>query len=167
MNFRPLRREKQALSHSECLAILKKCPKGTLALIGDGGWPYAVPVDFTVAPSGDRIWIHGAPFGHKYESVLKDGRASLAVVAKDEVRPEIYATSYESVIVFGRARVLETWEEKLEAIRALCDELAPGRPEDRAKEIEAGKYVAVIELPIEHMTGKMSLDLAKARGAVP
>ena len=44
--FRPMRRFKQALSPEECRAVLERGTSGVLALTGDGGWPYAVPLSY-------------------------------------------------------------------------------------------------------------------------
>ena len=44
MEFRPMRRKRQELSHEECLAILQQSTAGVLSLIGDGGYPYGVPL---------------------------------------------------------------------------------------------------------------------------
>ena len=45
-SFRPMRRFRQALSEEECKSLLKTEKRGTLAVIGDGGYPYALPINF-------------------------------------------------------------------------------------------------------------------------
>ena len=52
MQVRPMRRKKQELSYSEALGILRGATSGVLALQGDGGYPYAVPLSFAVPPFG-------------------------------------------------------------------------------------------------------------------
>lgn len=165
MEFRPMKRTPQALSREECLEILNAKGQGVLALTGDGGWPYAVPVNFVLSPEGDKLWIHGAPYGHKYESILKNPQVSLCVVGEGIVKPEIYATSFKSVILFGEARALTEWEDRKAAVEAFCDRHAPGRLEEREAEIGKFQYVGVIEIKILHISGKESLDRAQARGA--
>ena len=44
--FRPMRRFKQQLSKEECEEILNNCKSGVLAIIGDSGYPYAVPLSY-------------------------------------------------------------------------------------------------------------------------
>lgn len=44
--FRPMRRFKQELSKSDCEAILNSGKDGVLALSGDDGYPYAVPLNY-------------------------------------------------------------------------------------------------------------------------
>ena len=44
--FREMRRGRQALSGPETLEILERNTSGTLAVLGDGGYPYAVPLSY-------------------------------------------------------------------------------------------------------------------------
>jgi nitroimidazol reductase NimA-like FMN-containing flavoprotein (pyridoxamine 5'-phosphate oxidase superfamily) len=46
MEFREMRRKRQQLSDEESIGILEKATSGTLALLGDGGYPYAVPISY-------------------------------------------------------------------------------------------------------------------------
>ncbi len=46
MEFREMRRKCQQLSDEESIGILEKATSGTLALLGDGGYPYAVPISY-------------------------------------------------------------------------------------------------------------------------
>ena len=50
--FRQMRRMKQQGSEEECVRVLREAKRGVLALIGDGGDPYGVPMDF-VYDGGD------------------------------------------------------------------------------------------------------------------
>ncbi len=49
--FREMRRIKQALSKEESIQILEKGTSGVLALSGDDGYPYAVPISYVYADS--------------------------------------------------------------------------------------------------------------------
>ena len=42
--FREMRRKKQELSYEECISVLNKCTSGVLAVEGDDGYPYTVPL---------------------------------------------------------------------------------------------------------------------------
>ena len=44
--FRQMRRKRQQLSNEESIAILEKATAGTLALLGDNDYPYAVPISY-------------------------------------------------------------------------------------------------------------------------
>lgn len=47
--FRAMRRKKQLLSLEETTAVLNRGTSGVLALSGDGGYPYAVPISYATA----------------------------------------------------------------------------------------------------------------------
>ena len=44
--FRPMRRSKQALSAQETKALLSTEKRGILAVNGDEGYPFAIPVNY-------------------------------------------------------------------------------------------------------------------------
>ena len=46
--FREMRRKRQQLSQEESVAKLQKSTSGTLALLGDDGYPYAVPLELCI-----------------------------------------------------------------------------------------------------------------------
>ncbi len=162
-DFRPMRRKRQALARAECLRILAGATSGVLALIGDGGYPYAVPLSFAYA--GDRLYFHSAPAGHKIDAVRKgDGRASFCVVGKDEIHGSEYTTYFCSVIAFGRIGIVEDQEEKLAAARLLGARYNPGDEAGLQKELDKSlSHMLMLRLDIEHMTGKEAIELARRR----
>ena len=48
--FREMRRKAQQLPEEECIDILKRATSGVLAVYGDDGYPYAVPVSHERSP---------------------------------------------------------------------------------------------------------------------
>ena len=111
--FPEMRRKKQQLSNEETEEILRRGSHGVLALLGNEGWPYALPISY-VYDEG-RLYFHCAAAGHKLEAIAREPRASLCVVDMDEVIPELFTTAYRSAIAFGRLRVLEDREEIVRA----------------------------------------------------
>ena len=73
--FREMRRKRQKLSGEETAAILHRGTNGVLALAGDDGYPYAVPVSYVY--DGTYIYVHGAKAGHKIDAIAREeiGRA--------------------------------------------------------------------------------------------
>ena len=161
MEFRKMRRYRQALSDEECREILTKCGRGTLAVTGDGGWPYAVPLNYVYKDG--IIYFHCAVEGHKIDAIEKEPRVCFSVVSEDEVVPEKLLTMYKSVTVFGHARVLTDEEEIWDSAFALAVKYAPMlSPEAINAEIEKDRpRLAVIALTPEHITGKQALDFLK------
>ena len=99
--FRDMRRTKQLLPAEEAEDILRQASAGVLAVSGDNGYPYAVPLSYAYAD--DKLYFHLATSGHKLDGIRRNEKVSFCVIAQDEVVPERFATDYRSVIAFGRA----------------------------------------------------------------
>lgn len=157
-----MRRKRQQLSDEESYAILQKATSGTLALLGDGGYPYAVPISYVF--SEGKLYFHSALSGHKVDAIRSCDRASFCVVAQDDVKPELYTTFFRSVIAFGRIHIVDDEAEKLAAARLLGNRYNPHQDEALQKELENGlARMLVIRLDIEHLTGKESIELVGQR----
>lgn len=158
---RPMRRHKQALPEAECYEILARNTHGVLAINGDDGYPYAVPLSYVVADG--KIYFHSAVEGHKIDALREDGKVCFTVVDADEVMAERFTTYYRSVIVFGKACILTDPAELRSALEALADKYSPGIG-GREKEIESSlSRVAIIELTPECITGKEAIELVNER----
>jgi len=72
--FRAMRRLRQQLSEEESISILQKSTAGTLALLGDNDYPYAVPISYVYADG--RLYFHSALNGHKVDAIRKCDKAS-------------------------------------------------------------------------------------------
>lgn len=151
--FREMRLKDQQLSREEAVAMLEKCTNGALALTGEEGYPYSVPVNFAYADG--KIYFHGANEGYKLDCVRKNEKVSFSVVAKDEIIPEEFNSLFASVIIFGKARVLENDAEKQKALEAIVTKYSAEFMEGGKKYIKVEWDNAVaIEIEIEHMTAK-------------
>lgn len=160
--FREMRRNKQLLSDAETLTILTTATAGTLALSGDNGYPYAVPLSFVYKDG--KLYFHIAREGHKIDSIRRNDKASFCVIDKDEVITPELTTYYRSVIVFGRIRLIEDEADIINALRWLAEKYSPGYDE-RAQQAIAREFkiVAIAELVIEHLTGKQAIELVPTR----
>lgn len=157
-----MRRKRQQLSDEESYAILQNATSGTLALLGDGDYPYAVPISYVF--SEGKLYFHSALSGHKVDAIRSCDRASFCVVAQDYVKPELYTTFFRSVIAFGRIHIVDDEAEKLAAARLLGNRYNPHQDEALQKELENGlARMLVIRLDIEHLTGKESVELVGQR----
>ena len=162
--FRELRRKRQALSETDCSDILKRGTSGVLALMGDGGYPYAVPMSYVY--DGEKLYFHCAKSGYKLDAIAGNPKASFCVVDRDQVVPEEYTTYFRSVIVFGTMRIIEEEQEKRTAVEKLALKYAPeDSAQNRAAAIEKDwKPLCMLELTPEHITGKEAVELMKRRG---
>ena len=155
--FRKMRRSAQALSQEENKAILLQGSNGILAVQGDHGYPYTVPLSYVYTDG--KIFFHCAQSGHKLESILRNDKVSFCVVARDRVVPSKFGTDYLSVVAFGRAHMVEDDRIRRLALEALIDKYAPGLETEGREEIAKGwKNVCIVCIDIEYVTGKMAID---------
>ena len=163
--FRAMRRVKQQLSRETAMEILQKNTSGTLALLGDEDYPYAVPLSYVY--SDGKLYFHSASTGHKIDAVAHHEKASFCVIDQDLIVPEKYTTLFRSVIAFGRAGLVENAEEKRQAITALAMKYAPDFPDGIGPEVAASlDHMAIVEMTVEHLTGKEAKALAAQRGSL-
>ena len=164
--FRKMRRSRQQLRLSESRAILERNTCGVLALAGDGGYPYALPMSYAYREG--KIYFHAARTGHKIDAIARCSKASFCVVDQDRIVPEKFTTHYRSAIAFGRIRVAEDPEEILTGLRALGEKYSPGRDTELEEEIRKElAAVTVLVLTVEHLTGKQAIELVPQPGEAP
>lgn len=161
--FHEMRRKNQLLSEEESIEILKRGTSGVLALFGEDGYPYALPISYCY--DGEKLYFHCAKTGHKLDAIRNCDKASFCVIDKDEVVPEKYTTYYRSVIVFGTIRAIENEQELQAALQKLAVKYRPNSTEENHAQVigASPSNVCVLELSVEHMTGKEALELAKRR----
>ena len=158
-DFRPMRRNRQQLSREECERILDRCTSGVLALTGDGGYPYAVPLSYVYADGA--IIFHSAAEGHKVDAIRRDNRCSFCVIEQDDIRPAEFTTYFRSVIAFGRIHILEDTDEKVQALRQLGRRYAPNDEPGLQHEIDKSlDRVLLLRLEIDHLSGKQAIELS-------
>lgn len=152
--FREMRIKQRQLPLEEAAAILRVGSSGVLALSGDEGWPYAVPLSYVY--TGGKLYFHCAREGHKLDALRREPRASFCVVTQDRICPEKYTTLYRSAIAFGRLRILENEEDICAAITALAKKYFPHETADsRRREIaRSWNAMYLLEMSVEHLTGK-------------
>lgn len=160
--FREMRRKKQLLSKEECVRMLERGTSGVLAVMGDEGYPYSVPLSYVY--HRDKIYFHAAATGHKMDGIKRSDKVSFCVIDQDQIVPEEYTTYFRSVIVFGSARVLEDLDEKRQALELLAAKYSPDHEEGRKREIESQfQQVCMVEIAIRHMTGKEAIELVNRK----
>ncbi len=152
MDFREMRRFKQQLSGEECEQLLKNAPRGVLAVLGDGGYPYAVPLNFVY--DGGCLYFHSALSGHKLDAVHAYEKGSFNILKQGGLSDDGWSYYFDSVTVFGVLREVTDEAEKTEKLRKLGNKYFPNKEMTESDIRKNGARCTVIELRIEHMTGK-------------
>ena len=161
--FREMRRKKQLLTPEERAAVLHRGTSGVLALAGDDGYPYAVPMSYVY--DGAKLYFHCAKSGHKLDAIRRNCKASFCVIDQDHIVPEEYTTYFRSVIAFGTVRMLVEDEEKRAAIEKLAVKYAPAdSKENRDSAIDREwAPLCMLEMTVEHLSGKEAIELVRQR----
>lgn len=160
--FREMRRKKQLLPEEETIEILKSCTSGVLGVVGDDDYPYTVPVSY--AYKDGKLFIHSAKQGHKIDSITKNDKVTFCVINKDDVIQETFTTHFSSVSIFGRARILTDDSERRYALASLVEKYSPDFIKEGQQEMDKEwDRVCLIEVQIEHMTGKAAIEIINAR----
>ena len=151
--YREMRRKDKMLSDNEAVRMLTELSYCTLALLGEDGYTYSVPVSFVY--SDGKIFFHSAKAGKKYDSILKNNKISFSAVEKDDIKPKEFTTHYKSVIGFGEIRRLENDEEIRHAMMLLVKKYSPEFMKEGNEYMDrAWNSFYAYEINIAHMTAK-------------
>ena len=160
--FREMRRKNCVISTETAEKILREGDYGVLALSGDDGYPYAVPINYAV--EGNKIYFHSAKVGHKIDAMKNNDKVSFCVVDKHEIIAEDFTTHFTSAIAFGRIRIVDDNDDpdKLRGLELLADKYSStATAERRTKELGRLSALVVPVMTIEHLTGKAARELVK------
>lgn len=156
--FREMARKKQQLGNEECIALLKEQPRGVLSLVGDGGYPYGLPIDYWYNEADGCLYFHSGPMGHKIDALRANDRASFCVMDQGFREDGEWALKIKSVIVFGRIEIVEDHEKAIELTRALSFKYTADAAYIQEEIDNYGHEVLVFKLVPEHMTGKITKE---------
>lgn len=152
--FRPMRRGPQALTDDEIKELLTTATRGVLSVQGDDGYPYGFPINHYYDAEAGRIYFHGANFGHRVDAIKRDPKVSFCVFGEDEPADDGWSYFVKSVIVFGRAELIEDEAETERVSRLLCSKF-PCPPEYADGEVAKDLHRTLcFALNIESVTGK-------------
>ena len=152
MNFRELRRKDRQTDDEMISDILDKGEYGVLSVLGDNGYPYGVPVNYTYF--NNCIYFHCAKSGHKLDAIKANNKVSFCVITDTELLPEEFSTKYKSVIAFGTAAEVKE-EEKKTSLMKLIEKYSGGYLEkgrDYVNKEHSGTII--IKISIDYITGK-------------
>ena len=151
--FRMMRRKEKLMSEEDTIKVLTEAEYGTLATIGDNGYPYSVPLNY--AYNAGVLYFHSAPIGNKIENIMANNKVSFSVVSYYKLLSDRFDSEYDSVILYGKAFVIQDESEKRLALTALIEKYSADYRKQGIDYIDrAINGVAACKLEITHMTGK-------------
>ena len=151
--LREARRKDRALSKQEALEVLTASDYGVLATVSGDGMPYAVPMNFVV--SGDVLYTHSTPHGHKMTNLTQNPRVSFCAVQSAMAEPSILSTYYASAIVFGEAEPVADDGEKFQALQMLMKRYSGEMTaENEAYVARMMPHATILRIRIHEISGK-------------
>jgi uncharacterized protein len=122
------------------------------------GQPYVIPTGY--ARIGDDLYIHGSAASRMLRNLSKGVDVCVTVTLVDGLvlaRSAFHhSINYRSVVILGKAELVEDREEKDKVLEAFTEHIIPGRwAEIRwPNELEM-KATSVLKLPIEEASAKI------------
>lgn len=155
------RKDREITGLDQLVEIMEQCDVCRLALNGEDGWPYLLPLNFGMERTGEQLilYFHGATEGKKYDLLAKDSRASFEMDCGHRLvyneRACHCTMEYKSVIGQGRLSLVEGEEERFHALQLLMAHYYPGQQVPFS--LDAMPRTAVLQLTVERLTGKARL----------
>ena len=155
--FRNMRRFKQQISDEQCIQILKEQPRGVRSMLGDDDYPYGIPLDHWYCEENGKLYFHCARTGHKLDAVRKHNKVSYCVHDQGFRKEGDWALNINSVVIFGRMRIVDDTEGDLrrKIATGLCRKFTDDEAFLQRELTHALPRAAFLELTPEHMTGKL------------
>lgn len=152
--FRELRRKKRAISKEAVEQLLLDERRGVLALNGEDGYPYAIPVNYFYDKAEQKIYFHGARAGYKVDALKSCDKVCFTVYGNETVREEAWAPYVQSVVLFGKCHLINDPETSISLVRKLAMKYYPNETLVEEEIQSSGKAVQIFAIEIEHMSGK-------------
>ena len=152
--FRPIRKKKNEISINEIKTILIETRRGILAVNGDEGYPYAIPVNYYYDDINHKIYFHGSRVGHKVDSLKKCDKVCFTVFGFEKIKKETWAPFVQSVVVFGRCHLIEDLNVVETKLKQFAMKYYPNEELVNQEISLSNKAVQMFEIEIEHLSGK-------------
>lgn len=147
--------------------LLDSCHVGRLGTNGRDGYPMVKPLNFAFLEG--KIYFHTAREGEKIDDIRRDSRVCFEVdlpiaYVKSDTNPCKASYLFRSVIIRGKACLIDDQEERKTALNALMKKYQPGGGYGDYLE-EKLSITGVVRIEIEEMIGKEDLGEAELRTA--
>ena len=152
--FRSIRKKKNEISIDAAKELLRCSRRGVLAVNGDDGYPYAVPINYLYQEDENKIIFHGAKAGYKVDCLKACDKVCFTVYGNENTKEESWAPFLQSVVVFGRCHLVENQEDKIELVKKFAMKYYPDEKMVEEEVASSGKVVQMFEIEIEHLSGK-------------
>jgi hypothetical protein len=123
-----MRKASREMDTSFALEVLDKAPYVTVSFTRPNGSPYGVPLSLA-RTDNKTFYFHCAMEGEKLDCIAANPQVALSAVTKctPTVGPKdgSFTLQYKSAMAVGKAEVVTDRDEKIEALRAICQRFLP------------------------------------------
>ena len=154
MEFRKIRKKRNEIGIDAAKDLLARSRRGVLAVNGDDGYPYAIPINFLYDGERNQIIFHGARAEHKVDSLKRSDKVCFTVFGNETIKDEPWAPYMQSTVVFGRCHLIDSPEENIRYVRQFAMKYYPDSALVEEEIGLSGRAVQMFVIDIEHMSGK-------------
>lgn len=148
-----MRRKDREKDSAFAIEVLRNCEYATLATCNQDAIPYCVPISPVLHEN--IVYFHCALEGKKLDNINNNSNVCLSAVRNTKLLPEDFSTEYESAIAFGKCLPVNEDEEKIFALRLICEKFAASNMDAFEEAISRSLHrTAVYKINIEQITGK-------------
>jgi len=148
-----MRRKDREKTVDFALEVADKCAYSVMATVNQDGSPYCIPL--SMAREGEYLYFHCAKEGHKTDNLRNNSRVCVSCVGNVKPFSDDFSTEYESAVIFGTASEVTDSEEKIRALRLICERYTPEHIAFFEEAIKRGLDVTgVWKIHIEEINGK-------------
>lgn len=170
-----MRRKDREMTKAFGLEVIDKSKYGVISMIDEDNEPYGIPL--SIVRDENNLYFHSAMGGEKVEIFEENPKVSIAFVGetkipenyteeeldeivKDESKAvllisKVFTTEYESAVVTGKVKLVEDEEEKIKAMRLICEKYTKTKMDYFDMAIKAGlKRTNVYRIDIEEINAK-------------
>ena len=152
--FREMKRFKQQLTEEECRKVLSEGRRGTLAVNGDDGYPYATPLNYYYDKDAGSIYFHCTGQEHKIDPIRRSNKVTFNVLSAGWKKEGDWWMQFNTVTVFGRIQILEDSKARETALRAIGRKYYPDETSAERAVQKHLDHLCILKLTPEHITGK-------------
>lgn len=154
-----MRRSDRAQSLEFSLQLIDNCTHGVVALSTGEETPYCLPL--SLVRVGHSLYFHCAREGRKVDLLRANPNVCVTFVGGDVptfLPPAMYTSYFQSAIVTGTACEVTEKEEKITALRALCQKLTPDHMDSFELALEKSLAVTgVWRIDMDSISGKAKI----------
>lgn len=169
-----MRRKDREMNREFGLEVIDNSIYGVVSMVDDNK-PYGIPI--SIVRHGNTLYFHSAMDGRKVKTLDKNPNVSVAFIGDTKI-PEIYTkeeldevikdeskmgliisdvftTEFESTVVEGKVKLVEDEDEKIKAMRLICEKYTPTKMDYFNMAISSGlKRTNVYRIEIEAIKAK-------------